>query len=182
MKTVIIASENPVKISAVTKAFERFFPAEQFHFEGIATDSGVPDQPKGNDETLLGATNRAHNAKNRRADAQYWVGLEGGIDMTSRGTEAFAWMCVVDEHGNMGLGKTGSFYLPDAVTRLLNEGFELGEADDKVFSRVNSKHSNGSVGILTHDLIDRTAYYVDAVIFALIPFANPDLYSDRDLN
>lgn len=176
MKTVIIASENPVKIAAVTKAFERFFPGEVFNFEGIAAVSGVPDQPKGDDETLRGAQNRATNAKLQRPNADYVVGLEGGIATTNRGTEAFAWMCVLDKAGKTGLGKTGSFYLPDAVTRLLEEGMELGEADDRVFSRVNSKHSNGSVGILTHDLIDRTAYYTDAVIFALIPFANPELY------
>lgn len=176
MKTVIIASENPVKISAVKNAFERFFTDGTFRFEGISVPSGVPDQPKGNEETLHGAKNRAENAKNERTDGDYFVGLEGGIDMTPLGTEAFAWMCVLDSSGNIGLGKTGSFYLPAAVTQLLEEGLELGEADDRVFGRVNSKHSNGSVGILTHDLIDRTAYYTDAVIFALIPFANKTLY------
>jgi non-canonical (house-cleaning) NTP pyrophosphatase len=53
----------------------------------------------------------------------------------------------------------------------------LGEADDRVFSRKNSKQSNGAIGILTNDAIDRTELYIPAVIFALIPFKNPDLYS-----
>jgi non-canonical (house-cleaning) NTP pyrophosphatase len=44
-----------------------------------------------------------------------------------------------------------------------------------VFGRSNSKQQNGSVGILTHDVIDRTAYYVHAVILALIPFVNLQL-------
>ncbi|MBQ0741266.1 DUF84 family protein, partial [Aquimarina celericrescens] len=35
---------------------------------------------------------------------------------------------------------------------------------------------SGAVGILTGDIIDRTAYYTEAGILALIPFKNADLY------
>ncbi len=45
-----------------------------------------------------------------------------------------------------------------------------------VFGRTNSKQGNGAVGLLTGDVIDRAAYYVHAVILALIPFRNPELY------
>jgi non-canonical (house-cleaning) NTP pyrophosphatase len=50
---------------------------------------------------------------------------------------------------------------------------ELGEADDVVFGRANSKQANGSIGLLTDDTITRTSYYVDAVVMALIPFKKP---------
>jgi non-canonical (house-cleaning) NTP pyrophosphatase len=53
---------------------------------------------------------------------------------------------------------------------------ELGDADDVIFSRRNSKQKNGAVGILTKDLIDREKYYTHAIIMALIPFNNMDLY------
>jgi non-canonical (house-cleaning) NTP pyrophosphatase len=52
----------------------------------------------------------------------------------------------------------------------------LGEADDLVFGRSNSKQANGAVGLLTDDAVTRTTYYVPAVIFALIPFKNAELY------
>lgn len=35
-------------------------------------------------------------------------------------------------------------------------GMELGEADDHVFERSNSKQEDGAVGLLTKGLIDRT--------------------------
>lgn len=53
---------------------------------------------------------------------------------------------------------------------------ELGEADDLVFKQTNSKQGRGTVGTLTRDVIQRTEYYKPAVIFALIPFINPELY------
>ena len=58
----------------------------------------------------------------------------------------------------------------------MRQGLELGQADDIVFGRSNSKQANGAVGILTDDVIDRAQLYEPAVIFALIPFKNPDLY------
>ena len=53
---------------------------------------------------------------------------------------------------------------------------ELGDADDQVFGTHNSKQKGGAVGLLTHQLIDRTAYYREAIILALIPFVQPEFY------
>ena len=53
---------------------------------------------------------------------------------------------------------------------------ELGDADDVIFERTNSKQGDGIVGILTGSAIDRTEYYVPAMVLALIPFINRALY------
>jgi non-canonical (house-cleaning) NTP pyrophosphatase len=53
---------------------------------------------------------------------------------------------------------------------------ELGHADDLVFQAQNSKQQGGSVGLLTHGLITREAYYQQAMVLALIPFLNESLY------
>lgn len=55
-------------------------------------------------------------------------------------------------------------------------GMELGDADDAVFGTKNAKQGDGTVGHLTHNVIDRTKYYTSAVILAMIPFHWPDLY------
>ncbi|MEM6529629.1 MAG: DUF84 family protein, partial [Chloroflexota bacterium] len=52
-------------------------------------------------------------------------------------------------------------------------GMELGDADDIVFGRSNSKQQTGSVGLLTGDALTRETYYLHAVVLALIPFKNP---------
>jgi non-canonical (house-cleaning) NTP pyrophosphatase len=59
---------------------------------------------------------------------------------------------------------------------LIKEGKELGEADDIVFQKENSKQKTGAVGLLTGNVLDRTSYYKEAIILALIPFKNKDLY------
>ena len=175
-KMLIVASKNPVKLEATQQGFQQTFPQESFQLIGVSVESGVPDQPLSSAETLQGATNRCHNAKSYQPNADYWIGIEGGVEMIEGGLQCFAWVVVQNQAGQMGRGKTGVFYLPDEVARLVQQGMELGHADDAVFGRENSKQQNGAIGLLTNDLIDRTSYYVHAVIMALIPFTNPDLH------
>ena len=85
-------------------------------------------------------------------------------------------MVVKSKDGKLGKARTGTFFLPEKVCQLIKDGKELGEADDIVFGRKNSKQKDGTVGALTKGLIDRTAFYEHAVILALIPYINPDLY------
>ena len=89
--------------------------------------------------------------------------------------EAFAWI-VINGKDISGKAQTSTFQLPPKIVELINQGVELGHADDLVFKRNNSKQGNGAVGILTHDIIDRVEYYRHAVILALIPFVNSELY------
>jgi len=172
MKNVVIASKNPVKINATEKAFEDVF-TDSFEFEGISTDSLVSDQPLSNKETLQGATNRLKNIQHLEAD--YYVSIEGGIDLLDNNYEAFAWV-VVSDNNKISKAKTATFPLPLKISNLIKQGYELGEADDIVFNRSNSKQKNGAVGILTDNLINRTDYYKHAIILALIPFTNSKLY------
>jgi inosine/xanthosine triphosphatase len=132
-------------------------------------------------ETLQGAINRALAAQLLMPGADYWVGIEGGVQPAPEGALtpgelcAFAWVVVIGANG-MGKGRTGLFFLPPRVAELVRQGKELGEADDIVFGRTNSKQENGAVGLLTGDALDRAGFYEQAVVLALIPFRNPELY------
>lgn len=176
MKKVIVASKNPVKINATRNAFKKMFPNDLFEVEGISVSSGVSDQPLDESETILGALNRADNACREDSTADFYVGLEGGIKKNDSDMEAFAWCAIKSKEGLLGKGRTGSYFLPPKIVELIQQGKELGEADDIVFGRINSKQENGAVGILTNNVIDRTTYYTGAAILALIPFTNKDLY------
>jgi inosine/xanthosine triphosphatase len=181
MKSIILASTNPVKRDAVLTGFLRMFPNDEFYIQGIAVPSGVSDQPLDSGETLQGALNRSARAAAARPEADYWVGIEGGVENLAGKLAAFAWVVV---RSNQGLGKsrTGTFFLPPAVTELIRAGKELGEAGDLVFGRINSKTENGAVGLLTRDVIVRAELYAHAVVLALIPFKNGDLYEERKNN
>ena len=176
MSKVIVASKNPVKINAVANAFKEMFPLESFEVEGVAVTSGVNQQPQNDSETFQGALNRLKNVS-QTTNADFWVGIEGGIEEKNSEMEAFAWVVVKAKDGKLGKGRTATFFLPPKVTELIKQGKELGEADDIVFGRTNSKQENGAVGILTDNVINRTKYYTAAIILALIPFKNKLLYS-----
>jgi inosine/xanthosine triphosphatase len=175
MKTIIVASQNPVKVNATLASFQQMFPDESFEAVGVSVPSGVSDQPMTSTETIQGAMTRATNAREANPDADYWVGIEGGIDDTDDGMQCFAWVIVLGQGDRIGRGQTAVFYVPIEVADLVRDGIELGHADDQVFGRSNSKQQNGAIGLLTDDAVDRTSYYVQAVIMALVPFKNPTL-------
>lgn len=172
--------------------------------EGFDVKSGVAAQPMGDDETQLGAKNRSLEAyraykKKFLRFPHLAVGLEGGLEwsLDKKVLWCMAWVCcygkrgplVVDllgssetkfYHGDkkpvFGFAKTASFPLPAPVTELVRQGLELGDADDKVFNRTNSKQGTGTVGILSGYIINRTDYYVHAIVLALVPWIRADMY------
>ena len=175
MKKIIVASRNPVKAEAVLSGFQRVFPEETFDVEGVAVPSGVSDQPMTDAETLQGAKTRAENVRAARPEAAYWVGVEGGCDYLAGELVAFAWVQVIGGNG-CGNARTAMFRLPKKIQDLIEAGYELGEADDLVFGKTNSRQESGAVVLLSGDVITRATYYEHAVILALFPFKNHDLY------
>ena len=175
MKRIIVASQNPVKTEAAQNGFAQMFPEIKFSVEGVSVPSGVTDQPLSDKETLLGATNRAEAAQIAEPEADFWVGMEGGIAKGEGGMEAFAWMVILSKN-QKGMARTAGFFLPPSVTQLIDQGLELGEADDRVFGASNSKQKNGAVGLLTDNVMVRATLYTPAIILALIPFKNQELY------
>ena len=172
---IIVASFNPVKINAAKAAFELAFPDESIEVAGSSVLSGVGEQPMSSQETKTGSFNRATNAKIAFPDADYWIGLEGGVDIIDDKMMTVGWVTILD-NSKIGQARTASFILPDKLRHLIESGIELGKADDIVFQKKDSNRQNGAVGILTRDLIDRTQAFTNSTILALIPFMNPDLY------
>ena len=175
MEKIIVASKNPVKLAAVRNGFERIFPGRKFETTGEAVESAVSDQPVSDKETMSGAVSRAARAASQVPEADFWVGIEGGIQEHPDGMTAFAWV-VIQSHSMTGKARSGTFFLPTKIAALVRKGKELGEADDIVFQQKDSKQYNGAIGLLTDNVIDRTMLYEHAVILALLPFKNETLY------
>ncbi|KAF0985129.1 hypothetical protein FDP41_000168 [Naegleria fowleri] len=194
---VVVASSNPVKVNCVKEAFSKVFPLNNkeqecsgMEYISLSVPSQVSDQPQTLSETLKGATNRAHNARQEYMKREnlsledlqqqliYFVGIEGGIEDEGNDQVVSCACCVVIESisGYVSHAKTSSFYLPPEIVRLLRQGMELGHANDLVFNKTNSKHETGAVGLLTREIVTRSSYYEQALILALIPFMNREMY------
>ena len=174
MKKIVVGSENPVKIEAVKQAFELVWPNEDWQVEGVGVDSGVSDQPMSDQEGIQGATNRAKRSLTE-SDADFSVGLEGGLEQIEGKWFDCGWIVVIDKEGGLGIGSTIRMRVPEEMMDLIKQGFGLGMVDDKVFGLENSKQASGHFGIMTNDVITRTHGYRDGVVSALTAFIHPDL-------
>lgn len=97
---VVVGSNNPVKIQAVKVAFEMMFQSASIKISPVNVPSGVSDQPFGDDETKLGARNRAQSAHATANTCDFAVGLEGGLEMEvmqdgSKNLWCMAWMAIL---------------------------------------------------------------------------------------
>ena len=175
IKKVVVASTNPVKVRAALAGLQRMFPEAEFEAEPLSVPSGVADQPFSDQETLQGAMNRVENARQANPAADFWVGLEGGVERMGEELATFAWVAVADRD-TLTKARSGTLCLPAAVARLVSDGVELGVANDTVFSQVNSKQKGGAVGILSKGVLDRQELCLHTVLLALVPFKSPEVY------
>lgn len=175
MKKVIVASKNPVKLNVAKGAFATVFPNQEFEFITIKSDSGVPDQPM-NQETEQGALNRLDFIKDKHPEADFWISQEGGLYEDGERLYNRACIAVCDKGGYTAKSTTSLFYLPPKITEYIKEGLELGDANDRFFNSINSKHGMGAIGYLTDRIIDRENYYLQAAIIAVSELKHQDWY------
>ena len=168
---IVVTSKNPVKIAAVEAAFRLQLPQVKLQTVAVSVASGVADQPMSDRETRQGARTRVANARQAYPDADYWVGLEGGLDVFDGCLMAFAWMVVADNN-RISETRSVTLPLPPKVQELVSTGLELGDANDKVFSTLNSKQGGGAFGLLTDGLMTRESVYTQTLVLALIPFVH----------
>src|ERR1700694_926961 len=201
--TIAVGSKRGPKLSAVTEALQSFSAAlardTQFEVVGVEVESGVSHTPSSREELMRGARQRAEalveRARQEGAAGQYFVGLEGGLDVVREGIAADemlrhsglqqsghrrvfleSWAYVSD--GARGhYGRSGSIELPDALAHeVLENGVELAIAIDRFAGAVGIRDAQGAWGVLSINFITRQEAFRVAVIAAFAPFYNMKLY------
>jgi len=202
MKKITIAagSKRGPKLNAITEALQSFSAAlahdTQFEVVGVEVESGVSHTPTSRDELMRGARQRAEalqqRARQSGADWQYFVGLEGGLDVVYEGAKIFnhsglqqnrhrcvfleSWAYVSDDaRGHF--GRSGSIELPGALAHeVLENGVELSIAIDRFAGAVGIRDAQGAWGVLSNNFITRQEAFRVAVIAAFAPFYNAKMY------
>lgn len=174
---ILVGSKNPVKIEAAEEAFTKYF--NNVTAEGVSVESHVSPQPI-NNETFLGAKNRALKLfemdKNSKSNADYFVGIEGGIFQTYEKWFGFGCMCIIDKQKLIGFGTSPLFPLPNFVINQLLKGKELGDVIDELANKENTKHDEGAIGFFTNNVMKRKDLYVHGITTALIPFIKSEYF------
>jgi inosine/xanthosine triphosphatase len=201
--TIAVGSKRGPKLNAVTEALQSFSASlardVQFETLGVEVESGVSHTPVSRDELMRGARQRAEalqeTALQRGASWQYFVGLEGGLDVVPEGESTNemlrhsgmrqngqhrvfleSWAYVSD--GARGYyGRSGSIELPEALAHdVLESGVELAVAIDRFAGAVGIRDAQGAWGVLSNNFISRQEAFRVAVIAAFAPFYNSRMY------
>ncbi len=171
---IAVGSYNPVKINAARRVLGEIYPGAEI--VPVEVSSGVSSNPRGDEEAIAGAKNRAREAR-ESAGADLGVGLEGGTT-TIAGKHMTGGWCAVFDGRRFHLGGGGHILLPPLVDRrITREGKELGEAMDELSGDHNTKQKMGAIGILTRGLSSRQQAYEYILTYALAPLLSPDYYS-----
>jgi len=173
MPKILIGSKNPVKVAATNDAFGKYF--DRIEILPLSVSSGVSDQPV-NEETYEGARNRVRRLKeindHEILNADYFVGIEGGIAYHFEKWFAFGVICIMNNAGKIGFGTSIHFELPEKIVDSLLKGEELGLLMDQISGDQDTKIKGGAIGYFTKGVINRRDIYVQGLIAALIPFMN----------
>ena len=200
--TIAVGSKRGPKLNAVTEALQSLSSPlagdAQFEVVGVEVESGVSHTPASRDELMRGARQRAEAlvamARQDGTAWQYFVGLEGGLDVVREGISTDemlrhsglkqsgrrvfleSWTYVSD--GMRGhYGRSGSIELPEALAHeVLENGVELAVAIDRFAGAVGIRDAQGAWGVLSNNFITRQEAFRVAVIAAFAPFYNMKLY------
>jgi inosine/xanthosine triphosphatase len=136
LSRVRVGSQKAPKIEAVRSALEAF--ASGFKVEGVAVDSGVPEQPVGLDEIAAGARNRARRAfAASSVSCDLAFGIEDGlVEVMLDGTaEVFnIGVALVTDGRRESIGLSSGFaYPPDCTAPALAQRADIGTVFDRLW-------------------------------------------------
>ena len=172
---IVVGSKNPVKLAATKEAFTHFFDEVKVISADVA--SGVNPFPMTLQETLNGVQNRVEAAWVNLPDADFAVGIEGGVHPIADRflVQAFA---AVKQEDLIGLGASVAFEVSPTLIALLDPTSDDSKITiESVLGRTKIFQNEGLVGVLTENRLTRTQILRDAVIAALPRFITPQHFT-----
>lgn len=160
----IIGSTNAAKVTAARRVIMSHFPHAVVN--EVDVKSGVSDQPFGDEETRLGAINRALRATGMLENV-IGVGLEGGVRILGGQMYLCNWGALVLPDGVRFTAGGAQIPLPKEIADELITGEELGPVVDAYFKVSGIRHKEGAIGMFTAHAVNREELF-DHVLQLLI--------------
>lgn len=148
----VIGSKNNAKVQAVKDVLAIHFPSSQV--TSIEISSGVSNQPYSDEETRLGAVNRALRASNLQAGG-IGIGLEGGVRSLGEQLYICNWGALVLPDGTRLTAGGAQIPLPEKIAIEIRKGKELGPVIEAYFNREGLRKKEGAMGVFTSGAVTR---------------------------
>jgi inosine/xanthosine triphosphatase len=190
VKTIALGSDRAAKIMAVRASVARIATIDSdwkdAHVVARQVTTTVPAMPLTDWQLMQGARERAlavrDSLRNRRLEADVYVGLEGGFHSISIEGEWHTflrgWAFATDGGGRSAFGAAPSISVPPSIVKNVVEGRrELGVVIDEVAGTRDVRSRQGAWGVLSRDLVTRSMSFELALIAAFAPFYNSNLYT-----
>ncbi|GEK33862.1 DUF84 family protein [Kurthia sibirica] len=162
---VAIGTKNKAKIQAVKVACNRAELQETIDFVTYDVASLVSAQPFSDEETCLGAINRAQAAL-KKGNATIGIGLEGGVKWQGKQLYLCNWAALATKD-QVFTAAGAQIPLPLDITQQLLMGVELGPIMDAYAQQEDVRQHAGAIGIFTDGLIDRSEMFEHTVLMLL---------------
>lgn len=146
---IVIGSTNQAKMTAVKNTFP------ESDIQALRVPSGVACQPIGDEETLIGAINRAKNVR-KKYPQSYAIGLEGGVMYLQEELYLNSWGVIITPTGKQYTAAGARIPLPSEFIQPINKGIELGELMDAYTKKQNIGQREGAIGIFTSAYLTRS--------------------------
>lgn len=172
---LIIATTSPPKVQAIEEAIARcpYFSGQDTEILTLKVPSDISDMPTSMTENMLGARNRAENARNIEPDADFWIGMEGGTDFIGEKSYLFGVVYILAKNGEWHFGVSNMVEVP----RIFHENIyykkkELWPILSEITGVADASKKNGAFGAWTDDMFTRKDQFIFAFLSAIAPFYN----------
>jgi inosine/xanthosine triphosphatase len=181
---IAVGSRNKAKLRAAKVAIQKIFPKKTIEVYGYTVPSGVNPQPLSAQETITGAINRAKAALEQDLEAEYGIGMEGGLecipDVKEEEHKWFdcGWMAVVQKSsGKVSVASTARVPVgPGVVKALVQEKRELCDVIDEWSGKTDVRSNEGFEGLMTNGVLPRDEAYEHGLIFAFSKFVSNEIF------
>lgn len=173
-----IGTTNVPKTSAIESVLSScpFFSRSECEITHHKVPSGIADMPLSLAELREGAMNRARNIRLSGVEADYYIGMEGGVYQDFVGPEAWL-MGIVYIESASGEGYFGYSPHMKVPIRIFERLYDGSNTDlETIMHEVSGLESvgdkNGSFGAWSNDMLTRTDQFALATRCAIVPFFN----------
>ncbi|MCD6195333.1 MAG: DUF84 family protein [Staphylothermus sp.] len=180
----VIGSLNESKINGARRALSLL----GISFKDIIAIKvkGFKDQPIGFDEIFIGAAYRAiQSVKYLRyisgVENGIGIGIEAGI-IELHNTWFSGQIAVVADNEKYSIGISSFFPLPRRISNVVSKGYELREVMKEISGYERIAETIGAIGFFSSGYMTRTDLSYQAVLTALLPWINKDIYELRPVS